>query len=131
MRSDIERVFFVVSAMLAAACSSTPHAAEPALGIAAQPKPTPQTLAVATTAPAAATAQSSDVDLSLVKAGYSVQRRHDQIFYCRNEIITGNRIGTRVCLTAAQIQNEKQDLTKTKDLMNQPSSRCVGASCNN
>lgn len=116
MRSDIKRIALFVFATLAAACSSTPRTAEPA---------------AANNAPATATAPSSDVDLSLVKAGYSVLRRHDQVFYCRNEIITGNRIGTRVCLTASQIQDEKHDVAKAKDMLNQPNTRCVGASCNN
>jgi hypothetical protein len=130
MRSDIKRVALVVSAALAAACSSTPRTAEPAAATAAQLKPAPQTFAAANDAPTA-TAPSSDIDLSLVKAGYSVLRRHDQVFYCRNEVITGNRIGTRVCLTAAQIQNERQDVTKTKDKLNQPSNRCLGPECIN
>jgi hypothetical protein len=130
MRSEITRIVLVVSAALASACAST-RTAGPAVAPAAQPKQAPQTLAVATNAPAAATAPSSAVDLSLVKAGYSVQRRHDQIFYCRNEVITGNRIGTQVCLTAAQIQNEKQEVTKSKDMLNKPNTRCMGASCSN
>jgi hypothetical protein len=133
MRSDIKRIALVVSATLAAACSSTPRTAEPGAGTAAQSRPASQTLAAANNAPAtapAAAASTSDVDVSLVKAGYSVQRRHDQVFYCRNEIITGNRIGTRVCLTAAQIQNEKQDVAKVKDNLNQPSNRCLGPECN-
>jgi hypothetical protein len=105
---------------LAAACSSTPRTAQPA----------PQTLAAAGNAPAPPVASGSDVDPSLVKAGYSVMRRHDQVFYCRNEIITGNRIGTRVCLTAAQIQEEKHDVAKAKDMINQPNNRCLGPECN-
>jgi hypothetical protein len=129
MRSDIKRFVLVVFTALAAACSSAPHTAEPAVGTAAQPKQAPQTLAVATTAPATATAASNAVDLSLVKAGYSVQRRHLQVFYCRNEIITGNRIGTQVCLTAAQIQTEKHDVTNAKDMINKPNNRCSGPEC--
>jgi hypothetical protein len=108
----MKRIALAVSATLAAACSSTPRTAQPA------------------PPPASPTVSSSNVDPSLVKAGYSVLRRHDQVFYCRNEIITGNRIGTRVCLTAAQIQEEKHDVTKAKELMNQPSSRCLGPECN-
>ena len=131
MRSDIQRIALVVAAALAAACSSTPRTAEPAAATAAPLKPAPQMIAAANNAPTAATVPSSDVDLSLVKAGYSVLRRHDQVFYCRNEIITGNRIATRVCLTAAQIQDEKQDVAKTKDKLNQPSIRCLGPECNN
>ena len=126
MRSDIKRIVLVVSATLAAACSGTPRTADPAAPTAA---PAPQTLAAANGAPAAATAPSSDVDASLVKAGYSVLRRHDQLLYCRNETITGNRIATRVCLTAAQIQDEKQVVAKTKDKLNQPSNHCLGPEC--
>jgi hypothetical protein len=137
MRSDITQIVLVLCTALAGACSSTPHGAEPALGTAAQPKQAPQALAAAANAPATAPvtasatarAPSSEVDRSLVNAGYSVQRRHDEIFYCRNEIITGNRIGTRVCLTAVQIQNEKQDVTKSKDLINKPNNRCMGPEC--
>ena len=109
--------------MLAAACSSTPA---------------PQTLAAAGNAPPiapgtalAAAAPAGVVDASLVKAGYSVMTRHGEVLYCRNEVITGQRIGTRICLTAAQIQDEKQNVIKAKDLLNQPPNRCLGASCNN
>jgi hypothetical protein len=131
MPADIKSIALVVSAILTAGCSGSARIAAPAPGAGAQPKPASQTLAAAKSAPAAATPPGSDVDHKLVKAGYSVMRRHNQVFYCRNEIITGNRIGTRVCLTAAQIQDEKQDVTKAKDLLNQPSYRCLGASCNN
>jgi hypothetical protein len=108
------------------ACSGAARTADPAAGTAARQQMVP----AAKNGTAAAAAQDG-VDLNLVKAGYSVLRRHDEIFYCRNEIITGNRISTRVCLTAAQIQDEKHDVTKAKDIMNQPSYACVGASCNN
>jgi hypothetical protein len=121
--------------MLAAACSSTPDTRmsrnhEPAV---------PQTLAAAGNAPAITPGTASDVaappggvvDASLVKAGYSVMRRRGQVLYCRNEVITGQRIATRICLTAAQIQVEKQNVTKAKDLLNQPSYQCLGAACKN
>jgi hypothetical protein len=143
MPSDIKPIVSVVFATLAAACSSTPATSpsrtdEPAVGTAA-PQSAPQTLAAAGNAPAiaprtasaAAAAPASVVDASLVKAGYSVMRRHGEVLYCRNEVITGQRIGTRICLTAAQIQVEKQNVTKAKDLLNQPSYHCLWASCNN
>jgi hypothetical protein len=121
--SNIKPLAPVIFSMLAVACAGAPRTA--------QPKPAPQTVAAANNPPAAATAPatapSSDVDLKLVKAGYSVLRRHNQVYYCRTEIITGNRIATRVCLTAAQIQDEKQDVTKAKDIMNHPSNTCLGA----
>jgi len=144
MPSDIKQIALVVFATLAAACSSTPATStsrtdEPAVGTAAPQQSAPQTRAAAGNAPAiapgtasaAAAAPASVVDASLVKAGYSVMRRHGEVLYCRNEVITGQRIGTRICLTAAQIQDEKQNVTKAKDLLNQSSNRCVGASCNN
>jgi hypothetical protein len=134
MPSDLKPIALAISATLSVACAGTPRTAGPAAGAAAQPKPAPQTLAATNNAAApatvAATTPAGDVDAGLVKAGYSVLRRHDQVFYCRNEIITGNRIATRVCLTAAQIQDEKQDVTKAKDIMNQPTYQCMGASCN-
>jgi hypothetical protein len=131
MPFDVMPIALIIFATLAAACSGTPRTAEHAVGTTAQPKPAPPTRAAANNAPATATAPSGDIDLSLVKAGYSVLRRHDEVFHCRNEIITGNRIATRVCLTAAQIQDEKQDVTKAKDILNQPTNRCLRASCNN
>ena len=131
MRSDIRALALVAFATLAGACSSTPRRGETAAAAAPQLKPAPQTFAAANNANAAATAPDSDVDLSLVKAGYSVMRRHGEVLYCRNEVITGQRIGTRICLTAAQLQVEKQNVTKARDLLNQPSYRCLGLSCNN
>jgi hypothetical protein len=144
MPSDIKQIALVVLATLAAACSSTPATSpsrpnEPAVGTAAPQQSAAQTLAAAGDAPAiaprtasaAAAAPASVVDANLVKAGYSVMRRQGEVLYCRNEIITGQRIGTRICLTAGQIQDEKQNVTKAKDLLNQPSNRCLGASCNN
>jgi hypothetical protein len=126
MPSDIKPIALAVFATLAAACSSTRHSA-------------PQTLAAAGNAAAvapdrasaAAAAPAGAVDAGLVKAGYSVMRRRGEVLYCRNEVITGQRIGTRICLTAAQIQDEKQNVTKAKDLLNNPSYQCLGASCNN
>ena len=126
MPSDIKPIILVVFAPLAAACSSTPATStsrtdEPAA--AAAPAIAPGTASAATAAP------SGVVDASLVKAGYSVMRRHGQVLYCRNEIITGGRIATRICLTAAQIQAEKQDVAKAKDLMNDHYNRCMGPEC--
>jgi hypothetical protein len=117
MPADITPIAVVIFAIMAAACSSTPRTAKPAVGTAGQAKPTTQTPA--------------DVDLSLVKRGYSVRRLHGEVFYCRNEVITGNRISSQVCLTAAQIQGEKQDVIKAKDLLDHGNNRCVAGSCPN
>lgn len=156
MPSDIRQITLVVFATLAAACSSTPatstsHTDEHADGATAPQQSAPQMLAAAgntpaiapgtasagaappagAASPASATTPASAVDAGLVKAGYSVMKRHGEVLYCRNEVITGQRIGTRICLTAGQIQTEKQNVTKARDLLNQPANRCLGASCNN
>lgn len=127
MRFDIKAITMVISTTLAA-CSGTPRSAA-----AAPPAPIPPDAANSATAaaPAQTAASAEKVDPNLVKAGYSVMRRHDQVLYCRTEVITGQRIGTRICLTAAQIQTEKQNVTKAKDLLNQPNYSCMGTSCNN
>jgi hypothetical protein len=144
MPSDIKQIALVLLATWAAACSSTPAAStsrsdERAVGTSAPQQPAPQMLAAAGNTPAnapgptsaGATPPAGAVDASLVKAGYSVMRRHGEVLYCRNEVITGQRIGTRLCLTAGQIQTEKQNVIKAKDLLNQPANRCLGTSCNN
>ncbi|HEX4243713.1 MAG TPA: hypothetical protein VHZ53_20030 [Steroidobacteraceae bacterium] len=126
MRSDIEAPALLACAALAGACSSTPRtpAAAPEGTAHAQPPPHPPA--------ATGKATAGNVDPELVKEGYSVLRRKDQVFYCRTEIITGNRIASRVCLTASEIEGQKHDLAKSKDLMNGPGSyRCVGGACNN
>lgn len=131
MRSELKLILVLIGVTLAAGCSGTARTREPA----AAPAAAPQTLAAAAGAPATAPPQApasapGDVDKSLIRAGYSVMRRHDEVLYCRNEIITGQRIATRICLTAEQIQAEKQNVTKAKDLLNLPANRCLGPTCN-
>src|SRR5277367_449896 len=101
MPSDLKQIALSIFTTLVAACSSTPPSA-------------PQTPAAAGNAPASAPGRASGaaaapagvVDSSLVRAGYSVMRRHGEVLYCRNEVITGQRIETRICLSAAQLQDE-------------------------
>ncbi len=119
MRFDIKAIAIGISTILAAACSGMP----PKTPAAANNAPA--------TAPALAVAPADKVDASLVKAGYSPLIHQGRVLYCRNEIITGQRIATRVCLTAAQLQGEQQNVREAKDLLNHPSYNCQGASCNN
>jgi hypothetical protein len=96
-----------------------------------QAAPQATTTGNASTAPPAATPP-GDVDPAIVKAGYRPLRRNGTLLYCRNEVITGERIATQVCLTAEQIQNEKQNVAKAKDIMNQGTTRCITKnSCSN
>jgi hypothetical protein len=103
LRFDIETKIVVISTALAA-CSGAPRRAT----VVAAAPPQPAAIASATannapaTAPAETTASAERVDPNLVEAGYLVVRRNDQILYCRTEIVTGQRIGTRICLTAAE-----------------------------
>lgn len=138
MRTDIKTIALVICSALAVACSGTPRTSPPGAATVTQPQQAPPALVTANnaatttaTGTATTTATAGDVDPKLVKAGYSVMRRHGEVYYCRNEIITGQRIGSRICLTAGQIQDEQQNVTKAKDMMNQPSYQCLGASCNN
>jgi hypothetical protein len=136
MAHNIRMIVLLAGCATLASCSRTPRSPEPAARTVASTQAAPQTLATADSSPrandtptAAAKAAASDIDASLVKAGYSVMRRHDVVLYCRNETITGQRIATRVCLTAEQIQSEKQNVTKAKDLMSQGGNRCVKPAC--
>jgi hypothetical protein len=138
MQFDIKANATAFSMMLVAACSGTPRTAETATVSAVPPQHEHKSFAAADNTPAAspaaapaATAVPADkVDANLVKAGYSVLKHRDQILYCRREIITGQRIETRICLTAAQIQDEKHEVSKAKDLLNHPSFNCQGHACN-
>lgn len=136
MAHDIRMIVVLVGCAALVSCSRTPRNAEPAASIVASTQTAPQTPAAADSSPtgkdapaATAKAAASDIDASLVKAGYSVMRRHNVVLYCRNETITGQRIATRVCMTAEQIQAEKQNVTKAKDLMSQGGNRCVKPGC--
>jgi hypothetical protein len=136
MAYDIKVIVLLAVCATLASCSGTPRSAEPVARTVASTKAAPQTHATADSPPrangtptAAANAAASDIDASLVKAGYSVMKRHGVVLYCRNETITGQRIATRVCLTAEQIQAEKQNVTKAKDLMSQGGNRCVKPGC--
>jgi hypothetical protein len=124
MRSEIKTPAWILFSALAVACSGAPRSTPPEAATVTQQQQAPQTRVATTASP-------GEVDPKLIKAGYSVMRRHGEVYYCRNEIITGQRIASRICLTAGQVQDEQQNVTKAKDMMNQPSYQCVGASCSN
>lgn len=70
------------------------------------------------------------VDAELVREGYRVVRRHDQILYCRSQSVTGTLFASTVCLTASQIASQKRELQQSKDLLNQGrATQCVGPEC--
>jgi hypothetical protein len=70
------------------------------------------------------------IDANLVKEGYRVVRRHDQVLYCRSESVTGTLFASTVCLTASQIAKQRRDLQESTDLLKQAgATRCVGPEC--
>jgi hypothetical protein len=134
MLSDFRSIVLLAICASLEACAGTPPTPTPSVGTAAPAQPASMSVSAPSNTPAAApatAASASDVDANLVKSGYSVMRRHSQIYYCRNEIITGQRIGTRVCLTVEQIQNEKQNVTKAQDVLSHPGDRCTKPMCVN
>jgi len=76
-------------------------------------------------APAAAGSASADgaLDALLVREGYRIVRRGDQVRYCRTVTPTGTAFSSTVCLTAEQVEQQRrsleqsqQDLTLTRGM---------------
>ena len=91
----------------------------------------PDAVAPAVSGAAASTSEAkAGVDVELVKEGYRVERRHDQILYCRSQSVTGTLFASTVCLTASQIASQRRELQQSKDLLNQGhATTCVGPEC--
>jgi hypothetical protein len=119
----------IITATLAAACSSQPRNVKPE--VVAQ-MPGAASVATASTAPAVAVAPGDGVDPSLIKEGYRVVKRQNNVLYCRTESVTGTAFKSTVCLTAEQIQRQKRALQDTKNELNKlRASGCVGNTCSN
>jgi len=70
------------------------------------------------------------VNASLVKQGYRVVKRGDQVLYCRSQSVTGTLFSSTVCLTESQIKDQDAGLQRSKDILNQSRpSKCVGNLC--
>jgi len=107
-----------------AACSGTAQKAPPAART--------QAAAQSASPPVAAApdGDSAGVDRSLVKDGYRVVRRNGQVLYCRSQSVTGTKFSSTVCLTAAQLRKQQEDLQQTKDTLNQAhAAQCLGSQC--
>jgi hypothetical protein len=122
---------------VATACSASRNAStvvSPDPPLSAVSGTSPGTPGPATAGSGAAAATSGDatagVDANLVKDGYRVVKRHDQVLYCRSESVTGTLFASTVCLTASQIASQKRDLLESKDLLKQAgAARCAGPEC--
>ncbi len=70
------------------------------------------------------------VNPSLVKQGYRVVKRGEQVLYCRSQSVTGTLFSSTVCLTESQIKDQDAGLQRSKDTLNQSRpARCVEKLC--
>ena len=58
--------------------------------------------------PAARVLSETDVDREMRKQGYKPTSYRGERVYCRNEILTGSNLASKVCLTAKQIEDQAQ-----------------------
>jgi len=135
-----------------AACSTQPtepSARAPAVAPAAVAAPAPaatpaptaaQAPAAASVTPAAAatTAVVPDangnvpvLNRSLIQAGYKATKIKGEIYYCRQEEVTGTSFKRKVCLNETQLRDEERKMKEMQDQMmrTQASPSCMGPTC--
>jgi hypothetical protein len=71
--------------------------------------------ASATTAPPDGAASQTDVDDAMRKRGYKPAFYRGERVYCRNELLTGSNLQSKLCLTARQIEEQER---AGKDILN-------------
>jgi hypothetical protein len=84
---------------LAAACSNPPSRAPAAIA----PAQSSSGASVPDLPPDAAASQ-TDIDKAMRKRGYQPALLRGERVYCRNEMLTGSNLESKVCLTARQIE---------------------------
>ncbi len=77
--------------------------------------------------------QGQTPNAELLKQGYRVMRRGQQLVYCRTQTQTGSLISRTVCLTENQLRWLDQNAQRSRDLLNQPRGgrNCPRADCSN
>ena len=85
----------LLAVALASACASPP------------PQP-PRTHASAAGAEHSGDSPQFDADAAMRKRGYKPAIYRGERVYCRNEMITGSNLQSRVCLTARQIADQER-----------------------
>lgn len=113
----------VAVALLATACATSPSHDAPA----ADPTPiTAQQAAAIAATPLASTSAAPPsangsalpaIDPTLIKQGWRVVRRKDQLVYCRSEMVTGTQFRRKVCLTPDEIERQAQKAKEMRDRM--------------
>src|ERR1700722_19421716 len=92
----------VLSIALNCACSSSlPRAVPVPASPPAAPASPPNRLSDAA-------ASQTDVDIAMRKRGYKLAILRGKRVYCRNEMLTGSNLATKVCQTAEQIDEEER-----------------------
>lgn len=112
-------------ALLGVACSGPPKKSP-----AATPVAHPATTGTTDSGTGAPRRTPALVNASLVKQGYRVVKRGDQVLYCRSQSLTGTLFSSTVCLTESQIRDQDAGLQRSKDTLNQSRpARCVEKMC--
>jgi hypothetical protein len=106
-------VSLLLMAALVVACSGT------------RPPPDSGHSAAPAKAGAATAATPSGVDRDLVRQGYRVGQRNGQIVYCREQVGTGTRFASNVCLTADQLKEAQRKAREDMQRIHQ--NGCVGS----
>jgi hypothetical protein len=113
MQAKFRLSYCVLAISLSSACSSSPSRVPPSQ----QARPAnPGGSSAANQPPDAANTQ-PDVDNAMRKRGYKPALYRGERVYCRNEMITGSNLETRVCLTARQIEDQERS---GKDMLTGP-----------
>ena len=119
-----------------AACSTQPTqpaARAPAPPVAQAPAAAPSTPAAAT--PVAllpnSNGQALVLNRTLIQAGYKATSVKGEIYYCREEQVTGTSFKRKVCLTEAQLKDQERKVKELQDRMmrQQANPGCSGSSC--
>jgi len=105
--------YCVLAISLSFACSSSPPRVSPPQQVrSANPG-----VSSAANQPSDAAKTQPDLDNALRKRGYKPALYRGERVYCRNEMITGSNLETKVCLTARQIEDQERS---GKDMLTGP-----------
>lgn len=122
----LQRGCLWVGAALLAGCAASPQGHDSA--VAGRAAPQPQTHAA--TAPVSSASADEALDTHLVREGYRIVRRGDQVRYCRTVTPTGTAFSSTVCLTAQQVEEQRRSLQQSQqDLTLTRGMTCEGKLC--
>jgi hypothetical protein len=127
MRRNNRSAGVLLCAALGVSCSGVPMR-----GPAAAAAPVARAASTARTDEGAAATRRAPalVNASLVRQGYRVVKRGDQLLYCRSQSVTGTAFLSTVCKTESQIRDQDAAVQQYRDTLNQPHiAPCVTAGC--